>query len=176
MWYILFFRIFLVFGFLLAVWKWGDWKNRENYYSTVLFIMVINLGASFLTYHHILWNYQPDALVKTQTTVELINSYVILPSATFIYLSNFPFNRKGRSNGYIALWILLFSSLELIDNVIGGMSYKNNWSWFCSSILDFAMFPIIRLHYESPLRAWIICLLITIIVLIVFDFSSAEMK
>jgi len=176
MWHILFFRLCLVIGFLLATWRWGDWKDREKYYSTVLFIITVNLGASFITYHHILWNYNPDVLVKTQTTVELINSFVMLPSTAFIYLSKYPSHNKLYQYGYIILWISIYSGLEFIDHSLGGISYKNGWSWLASSIFDCALFPILRLHYLKPLWAWIITFLLTAVILVLFNFASAEMK
>ena len=176
MWLILFFRLCLVIGFLLATWRWGDWKSREKYYATVLFVIVVNLAVSFITYHHMLWSYHPDVLVKAQTTVELINSFLMLPSTAFIYLSNFPTNNKLYQYGYIIIWVSIYSSLEFIDQSLGGISYKNGWSWLSSSILDCAMFPILRLHYLKPLWAWIITFLLTIVILVLFNFSSAEMK
>lgn len=176
MWLILFFRVCLVLGFLLSAWRWGDWKGWEKYYATVLFVMVVNLAVSFITYHHILWNYSPDALVKTQTTVELINSFIMLPLATFLYLSKFPANNELYQYGYMIVWILIFSGLEFIDQTLGGISYKHGWSWLTSSIFDCAIFSIVRLHYLRPIYAWIATLVLTIVILALFNFASAEMK
>jgi hypothetical protein len=177
MWHILFFRIFLVLGFLFSAWRWGDWKNWEKYYPTILFVMVVNLFASFLTYHHALWNYTPDALVGTQTALELINSFVMLPSTTFVYLSKFPSYNKFCQYGYIVLWIAIYSGLEFIDHyVIKGIYYTNGWLWLTSTLFDCAMFSIIRLHHLHPFWAWLITLLLTAVILAVFNFGSAEMK
>lgn len=178
MWHILFSRIFLhVLGFTFSAWKWGDWKNWEKYYPTVLFTMVVNLGASLLTYHHALWNYSPDALVKTQTILEFINCFIILPSVTFTYLSKFPANNKFQQLSYIVFWVLIFSGLEYIDHyIIGGIYYTNGWSWSTSTIFDFALFSILRLHYLKPGWAWVITFLLTGFILVMFNFSSAEMK
>lgn len=174
--YILAFRIFMFMIFILAAWRFGDWKNRAKYYPTVLFVMVVNLAASFITYHHALWYYNPDALVRTQTALELINSFVMLPSATFIYLSRHPLTDNGRCFGYMLLWVGIFSSFEYMDKTIGGIAYKNGWSWQISTLFDIAMFSIIRVHYTRPFWAWLACLVITAIILIVFNFESAEMK
>jgi len=175
---ILFFRFFvLLLGFVFSAWKWGDWKNREKYYPTVLFIMVVNLGASYLTYHYALWNYSPDTLVKTHTILEFINCFIILPSAAFTYLSKFPSNNKFHQFAYIALWVLIFSGLEFIDHyIIGGIYYTNGWSWLTSTIFDCAIFSILRLHHLNPLRAWIITFLLTAFILVIFNFGFAEMK
>ena len=175
---ILIFRICLLLLFFIATLLLGDWKNWHKYYSTVLFVMVVNLAASFLTYHHTLWNYNPDILVKSQTTVELINSFFMLPASAFVYLSRYPINStRFNQAGYIALWVLIYASLEAIDHyVISGISYKHGWSWETSAIFDIAMFSIIRLHYSKPILAWGCCLFLTIAISIVFNLTSGEFK
>lgn len=175
---IFFFRVLLLSSFLVAAIKLGDWKNWQRYYPTVLFVMVVNLAASFITYHHILWNYNPDIFVQTQTTIELINAFVLLPAVVFIYLSLFPFDSsKVYQAGYIAFWILLFSCIELFAHyIVGSLSYKNDWSWLDSFVFDIAMFSITRLHYSRPVWAWGISLIITAIIYTCFGLSGGEFK
>lgn len=140
--------------------------------------MVVNLAASFLTYHHILWHYNPDIFVKSQTVVELVNSFVMLPTTAFVYLTKFPEQRaKIDQAAYIALWVLIYAGLEFIDHyIIGGISYKHGWSWLASAIFDIAMFVIIRLHYVKPILAWGSCLVVTVIIISGFNFMSGEFK
>ncbi|WP_246105483.1 CBO0543 family protein [Sporomusa termitida] len=140
--------------------------------------MVVNLASSFITYHHILWNYNPDIFVRTQTTIELLNAFVLLPAVAFIFLSLFPFARsKVYQAGYIALWILIFSCIELVAHyIVGSLSYKNQWSWFDSFIFDIALFSVTRLHYSRPFWAWGISLIITVIIYTGFGFSAGEFK
>jgi len=177
MWLVLLFRICLFIGFLYAVWKWGNWKNWEKYYPTALFMMVVNLSANFLTYNHPFWNYSPDVLVNTQTTLELISCFVILPSTAFIYLSQFPSNSKINEYGYIVLWVLIYSGLEFMDHyLIKGIYYTNGWSWLSSTIFDFAIFSILRLHYLRPFWAWIVTILLAAAILMAFNFDPAKMK
>lgn len=176
MWLIFLFRIGLVGIFLFAAWRWADWKGWKKYYPTVLFVMVVNLAASYITYHHTLWGYHPDPLIKTESTVELVNSFVMLPSSTFLFLSNFPEGSKLHQHVYILLWVVLFSSLEFIDKTLGGIYYSNGWAWQISALFDIVMFTIIRIHYLSPARAWLITLFFTGIILFVFNFGSVEMK
>lgn len=172
---ILLFRICLFLLFLIAVFKTGDWKSWQKYYPTVLFVIAVNLAASFLTYHYILWGYNPDLLIKTQTTIELFNSFFMLPATTFIYLSRFP--RALSPYYYISFWVLLYASLEFIDHyIIGGISYSNGWSWFFSLLFDIAMFSIIRIHYLKPILGWIVTLLLSVVILLVFNFMSGEFK
>lgn len=177
MWNFLFFRVCLLSGFLFAAWKWGDWKNWEKYYPSILFAACVNLFATVLTYHHSLWNYRPDVLVSTQTVIELINCFLILPSTAFIYLSNFPTTNKIHQYTYMLLWVFIYAGLEYIDHyIINGIYYTNGWSWLASAIFDIIMFYIIRIHHLRPLWAWLITLLFTGIILTIFNFWSAEMK
>ncbi len=171
------FRICLLLIFLIAVMRLGDWKNWQKYYSTVLFVIIANLLVSFLTYHHVLWYYNPDILVKTSSTVELLNSFFMLPVSTFIYLSKYPTGNKLYQYGYVVLWVCIYVGLEFIDHyVVKGISYGNGWSASASAIFDIAIFSIIRLHYLRPLWAWGASLLVLTFILILFDFISGEFK
>lgn len=111
---LLLFRITVfIIGLPFAAWKWGDLKNWQKYYPTILFIMLVNMSASFLTYHHNLWNYTPDVLVKSGTMLEFFNCYIVLPLVALIYLSKFPSNNMPHQLGYIAFWVSIFSGLDL---------------------------------------------------------------
>lgn len=175
---ILIFRFCLVLAFWLAAVKWADWKNWAKYYPTILFVMVVNLAASFLTYHHILWNYNPDSIVKSQTLIEMVNSFFMLPATTFIYLSTMSaFPTKLCKLACMSFWIVLYACLEFIDHfIIGGISYKNGWSWPASAIFDIAMFSIIWLHYLRPLVAWTLSFAMTAAIILMFNFMSGEFK
>lgn len=171
------FRIFILFIFLFSAWLWGNWKNRAAYYPTVLFIMVVNLSVAFLTYHHELWRFNPDILVKTHTTVELLNAFIVLPSVTFLYLSKFPDNNKLHQLSYLLLWVGIFVGVEFIAHyIVGSLSYYNGWSLKVSAVFDIAMFSLIRLHSLRPIIAWIATLVLAVIILLIFDFISAEFK
>ncbi|MEG6584454.1 CBO0543 family protein [Dendrosporobacter sp. 1207_IL3150] len=172
------FRICFILIFLLIIIKLRDRIKWQKCYPTILFVTTINLAASFLTYHHGLWNYNPDIFVKTQTSVELINSFFMLPVTTLIYLSLYPYNTSNILQiGYIALWVGIFAVLEFIDHyVVGGIYYSNGWSWLTSAIFDIAMFSIIRLHFSRPSWAWVSCFFVTLIIVFVFDFYSGEFK
>ncbi|WP_371364219.1 hypothetical protein SRRS_50290 [Sporomusa rhizae] len=172
---LLIFRLVLLSSFIISAVALGDWKSAGKYYPTVLFIMVVNLTASFLTYHHVLWNFNPDALVKTHTVLEILNSYIALPCTVFVFLSKLPSN-KFYQYAFIGLWVSIFGTIEFIDKIIGGITYQHSWSWQVSIMFNFAIFSILRIHYSKPVWAWIITFIVGFIILIVFNFSSAEMK
>lgn len=171
------FRVVLVLIFLLAAWKFGDWRNWPKYYPSILFVMVINMSASFLSYHHSLWNYSKDILVSTETMVEFFNAYANLPTTVLIYLSHFPQHEIKRQVAYVGFWVALYSGLEFIDHyIVGGIFYTNGWSWSRSVIFDIAMFSIIRLHYLNPGKAWLMAGAVWIFVVVQFGFLTGEMK
>jgi hypothetical protein len=175
---ILLFRIILLLTTILALFRFGDWKNIDKYYPTMLFVMVVNLSSSLLTYHHPLWNFTPDYLVKTYTVVEMLNTYISLPSTAFIFLSNYPSSsfKSISQYAYIGLWIFIYSTIEWADYIVGGISYHNGWSWQISIGFDFALFSFTRIHYSKPIWAWALTFLLGAIILVVFNFSTAEMK
>ena len=138
MWLNLLFRTSLLAGFLLVAWKWGDWRRWQKYYSSMLFVALVDMSAGYISYHHSLWIFDPDALIKTETIVELINSYLLLPATTLVYLANFPSEGRGRQGAYILLWVFIYSTLEYVDHaIIGGISYSNGWSFRNSIFFDF---------------------------------------
>jgi hypothetical protein len=173
---ILLFRSGLLAGLLLAAWRWGDWRRWQLYYPTLLFVMVANLAAGYITYHHPLWDFNADTLAASETTVELLNTFVALPATTLIYLSNYPAVGPARQARYVLAWITLFAAIETTDTLVGGISYFNGWSLAHSIIFDCVMFPIIRLHYVRPPRAWLASLVLAFYILSAFGFFTAEMK
>ncbi len=70
----------------------------------------------------------------------------------------------------------MYSIVELLDHTIGGISYQHGWSWQFSTLFDYAIFSIIRIHYTKPVWAWGITFLLGAGILTVFNFGSAEMK
>lgn len=173
----LIFRGVLTSGFLFAAWRWGDWRNWQKYYSSMLFVMVVNLSAGYISYHHPLWVFSDDILVTTETAVEFVNTYIVLTTTTLIYLTNFPTSGAGKKIAYILFWVLIYGTLEFIDNkIIGGISYANGWMWIYSVLFDLDMFLIIRTHYVRPLWGWAMTIVTAIYILITFGFFSAEMK
>ncbi|WP_312337731.1 CBO0543 family protein [Anaerospora hongkongensis] len=177
MWLILVFRICLLTGFLVSVWKWGDWKNWKNYYPSVLFVMVVNLSVSYLGYHHSFWIFNPDVLVDTQTVVELLNTYISLPATTLLFLSYWPRQGWDRQGKYLALWVFLYGAIEGIDHYfIHGISYGNGWCYGYSLLFDCAMFTTIAVHYIRPFWGWIMTFTAVTSVVIAFKIFLSEMK
>lgn len=125
---ILLFRSGLLAGSLLAAWRWGDWRRWPRYYPTLLYVMVANLLAGYITYQHPLWDFNADALAASETTVELLNTFIVLPATTLVYLGNYPAAGPLRQTGYVLAWVALFAAVETADTLLGGICYFNGWS------------------------------------------------
>jgi hypothetical protein len=173
---LLLFRIGLSAGFLLAAWRWGDWRRWRLYYPTMLFAATVNLAAAYISYHHPLWDFNADAFVGSETTVEMLNSLFALPVTVFAYLSRYPAAGPLRQARYILVWVALFAAVESLDTYLGGICYFNGWSLAHSIVFDCVMFPILRLHHLRPLAAWLATLAVGAFIIVVFGFTAAEMK
>lgn len=176
LWLILLFRIAMVGAFLFASWRWGDWPHWQNYYPTMLFVTTVNFAASYISYLHPLWIFNPGALVGSETVIEVISTLVVMPATVLTYLSNFPAAGLARQGAYLVMWVGVFAALETVDTLTGGISYANGWSLVHSYLFDCAMFPIIRLHHSRPLLGWLATLALAAYILAAFGFWGAEMK
>jgi hypothetical protein len=149
-------HIFYNLAFLVAAWRWGDWKNWNRYYSTILFFIAGDLLYNFLTHDHPMWMYH--STFSTHTAVSLLIMAVAYPATVLIYLGNYPTGIVKR-----ILWTLLWASLYLVIefinlNYLKLISHHNGWSIWWSFLLDCILFIKLRLHYKNPLLAWAISL------------------
>ena len=143
----------------------------------MLFVALVNMSAGYISYHHPLWIFSPDAIVHTETAVEFVNTYLALTATTLVYLSKFPSTGRGQQCAYILMWVFIYGALEFIDHtIIGGISYDNGWSLRSSVLFDCVMFTTIRIHHTRPLLGWLIAFAGAISILTMFNFWPGEMK
>lgn len=173
---LLLFRALLLSGFICASLYWSDWPNWRIYYPSMLFVMLVNLLASYLSYHHTLWFFQPDALITTHTALNLLSTFSVLPLTALLFLSRFPAGRLKHRLCYITGWVVVYAAIELADGQLGGISYRNGWSLWHSIFLDCVMFPLVALHHHRPLPAWLLTGLTAAGIMIGFGFTDAPMK
>lgn len=173
----LIFRFLLLAGFILGAWKVGDRHNwRLHYYPTMLFAMLVNMLASYLSYHQLLWVFSADGLIRTHTVLNLLNTFTILPLTAWLFLSKYP--RQGPFNQivYHLIWIIGYTIIEAIDQQNGGITYQHGWSLGWSALLNCTMFPIFAVHRNHPVKAWAITVLVAWLILVHFNFLTAEMR
>lgn len=148
---------------LFAGYKWGDWRNWRLYYSTILFMILMDLIYNFLTYKYSMWEFETSfdkMLLPNHTTVSFLVEFIYFSSTVLIYLRYYP-TKKSKQPFYIAFWIAFYSSIEYISFVTWkGISYHNGWNIWWSIIINSLAFPILKLHYKQPLWAWFCSIII----------------
>lgn len=142
-----------------ACYKWGDWKNWERYYSTLLFYNIGALTENIITNNKSLWlfygSYSIDRLA------DYIFGFLIFPCIIIIYLSSYP---KGRLKQilFMLAFILFMSFVEIILYYTGELRYYNGWNVGWSILLYVGVFPLLRLHYKNPLLAMLVLMILTV--------------
>jgi hypothetical protein len=163
-------RIMLGGFAVLAAWKLTHWKKWRKYYPTVLFLVATNLLSSVITQHHRLWVFLPSNLFPTHSLTDLFHTLVTFPATVFIYLSLYPKNLLLQIC-HVLLWILIFSGGEYLTYRMALLRYDNGWSFSWSVFINCLLFPILRIHYSSPILAWILYFTFLLLIWNVFGFS-----
>lgn len=169
-------RFIFAIGFLLAAWKWGDWKNWKVYYPTYLFLTALSFISDFIMYNHSLWFYCPSPNFPNHTAVALFYAFTIYPATVLLFLSRYPTESYIKQAVYIAFWVTLYSAMEAVSLIVGIGSYYNGWTLWWSILVNIVLFIGLRVHFSNPLLAWIMGALFSILVLIVFDFRITDFK
>jgi hypothetical protein len=158
-----------------AAFKYGD-RHWEKYYPTMLFSAVGNLLYELICYKYPMWNMEPNGLPVAMIPILLL-TLVGMPVSTWIYLSNYPANgRIYRKVGYIALFIAIFIVMEYFAVTFGSITYHHDWNIMWSFLFLVFMFSIIRLHFNHPLIAWGISVVLILSLMAIFNVNFSKMK
>ncbi|MFC5447311.1 CBO0543 family protein [Paenibacillus aestuarii] len=147
-------------------------KSWKAYYDTVLFVTCMNLLYNLLCKNYLVWQYHPDLLLNHKTT-DLLNSFVLLPAATMLYLHFFPSTKWNKFVYYLG-WIALFAVIELIWVTYGRITYQYGWTFVWSIVFYFCMFYVIAIHSAHRIWALLISLLFICLLLIKFKVPLGE--
>ncbi|MFC4767928.1 hypothetical protein [Effusibacillus consociatus] len=72
---------------LLAVWRFGDWRNWRKYYPTILFIISVNLFGTILTYNYSLWYFHKALFIPNHTLGDLFMKFTNFPHGLAVSLT-----------------------------------------------------------------------------------------
>lgn len=114
-------------------------------------VLIAVLEGIFTTNHH-LWIQIKDPF-DSVTLNSLLITFTCFPSTVLLYLSHYPMGYM-RQAGYILMWAMINSGIELIMQTLGLIIYDNGWSLSWSVLVNVLMFPVLRIHYMRPLLAW----------------------
>ena len=75
--------------YIIAGFKWGDWRNWKLYYPTILYFFIGDLLYNFLLYKQSLWLFH-DLILPNHTTITIMTMAISYPATILIYLGRFP--------------------------------------------------------------------------------------
>ncbi|HWP98693.1 MAG TPA: CBO0543 family protein [Syntrophomonadaceae bacterium] len=130
--------------------KWGDKKNWQSYYSTIIFFIAADLAYNALSVSKRLWEYSG---FLPHEYIGLFVMLTIYPSVMLIFLPKWP-SGVWHQVVHILKWVVIFSAVEWILSLFGELTYHNGWSFWFSVLFDCVMFPLLILHHKRPLLAW----------------------
>jgi hypothetical protein len=151
---------------------WAKWKEWQNYYPTMMYIVASNLLYKYfaLSKFH-LWEFSSqDFFFKSHIGIFLWHIFIINTLFTFIYLSNFPEGQLRKKCFYILKWVALFIAVEVALLKFNQVSYYHGWNLGWTALFDLTMFIMLRLHYKKPIWAIILSIIFTLFYLFVFGY------
>lgn len=165
--------VFSIFAVVLTpiCWKWGNWRNWKEYYSTILYLFIGSIVCDFLLYQHPLWAF--NKLTEEYPFLKIFITAVLFPSTVILYLSHLPKSGK-RMVLYIILWVAIYTVVELFAYLIGDFLYFNGWNIKYTLVFNLLMFPLITLHYKKPLYVWPISMILAFALILYFKISLAR--
>ncbi|WP_110840812.1 CBO0543 family protein [Paenibacillus flagellatus] len=155
--------IILAIAFILAAWKWGDWRTWQKYHSTILYFLFCDALYNYFTYEYPLWRHTPISWIPSYTGIELL-AMICFACTPLIYLGRFP-NKRWKSISWVFLWVSLYSAIEGGLYLLGAMKYDHGWTFLHSVLFNMLMFPMLRLHFKHPLFTYLLSVPITITLL-----------
>lgn len=167
--------------FILAAWRWGDWRNWRKYYPTILYLLIGDLLYNFLCYNYPLWKFNAVSFDKfiysNHTLITLGIDFINFPAIVLMYLGNYP-NGKIKPLLYIFFaWVLFNTTIEFTSlTTIKGIAHYNGWDIWWSILLNIIFFVMLRVHYLRPLLAWVISFGIIILFWLYFGLPIQNMK
>jgi hypothetical protein len=159
--------------FAFATYKWGNWRNWERYYPTILFFWFGDILYYGWFYQHSLWMlYSPGV---PNLFIVLYYKFVISSSAIILFLSNYP-KPLWKQVLRIFLWIGIYSVDEWGLHELGYFPYFHGWSLGWSILVNFIMFPTFRLHHKRPIPALVLLMGFMGLLMYIFDISLSEVR
>jgi len=162
---------------LIAGWKWGDWRNWQKYYPTILFFILGDFIYQYFLYdYYPMWKYTPQGVDKgaglTHTHIFLTIMIIKYPATALIFLPKFPRTQLLKQVLFIVVWVFIYAINEFFDILNHLIKYENGWNYWWSVLFNTVMFILLWVHYRKPLLAWVFSILFIVILWQIFNVPS----
>ncbi|WP_426452808.1 CBO0543 family protein [Paenibacillus sp. S-38] len=161
---------------LIAAWRFGDWRNWRKYYPSTLFTVVVSLVIFTLQHNHPLWKFHGAFLFPNRTLHEHRINFSVLPPICLLFLTFYRY-RSGfiQQFLYITFWVVILSLTEAFVGFAKFLTYHNGWSIWWSVAFWYLALSVIRLHYSKPLLASLVSLGLIIFGLVYFKIPISKL-
>lgn len=160
--------------FVIAVLISRAYKQWNKFYDVMLFVSFCNLLYNFLCHGYLTWSFHPDRLLDHKST-DLMNTFILLPSTTLLYLTFFPAAKRNQVYYYL-MWIIGYSALEYLWYSYGRITYHHGWNIIWSIAFYFFMFLTIRLLHSNRAAGLLLSAVTVACLVIYFHIPSGNKK
>ncbi|WP_407310113.1 CBO0543 family protein [Desulfosporosinus sp. SB140] len=170
------YRIILALVSIFIAWKWGDWRNWKQYYSTILYLIIGDLSCILLTANKPLWQFESPFISNDFS--EFIIAFICFPCTCLVFFALYS-KIRSRKTLYVPFFLfcsLLYTSIEWLSYNLGYITYHNGWNLYWSFGFNFLMFPLLLLHFKKSLWVWPISLALAILMICLFDLPFSIIK
>lgn len=166
--------------FCVAAWRFGDWRNWEKYYPTILFFVFGDLLHNFIMYDHYFWLFHENmlpTLLPNHTIISIITMIFSYPATILIYLKYFFKTKKWWLRVlHFFIWVSIYLGIELVNLQLGFISHHNDWDMGWSVLFVIVMFVMFPIHYKKPLLALALSIPFILFLLFQFDVPFEKLK
>ncbi|MTI49586.1 CBO0543 family protein [Sporosalibacterium faouarense] len=161
-------HLLTIFGLVIIMFIFGDWRNWRKYYPTILFLIAGNLFYNHMVQDMRLWEWTTPFF--THQFSSALWSFTVYPTMVLIYMPYYPKEKSYiKQILFILCYVVGFSMIEYILYYFKHITYQNGWKYLHSIAVYFLMFSIMIVHHRRPIIAWLIYFIIAFLALRIFD-------
>jgi hypothetical protein len=148
---------------ILAAFRWGDWRNWGKYHATILYFILGDALYYYVANNHRLWSIEPTWPLKSEL-VSLTGEFIVFACTVLIFIGRYP---KGQyvSTWWTAFWVIIYTVNEWILSITGTFTYHHGWTLFDSFMFNILLFILLRLHDKRPLFTLLLSVPVSIILI-----------
>ncbi|PKG23988.1 CBO0543 family protein [Niallia nealsonii] len=151
---------------IAAAIKWGDWRNWQKYYPTILYFIFCDVMYYYLTASKPLWMLRPTWPLQ-HSLISLIGEFIVFASTVLIFLGRYPF-RPFISISWTFIWVIIYTINEWVLLKTGTFTHHNSWTLVDSFFFNILMFVFLRLHEKKPLMTLLLSIPIGFLVMYIY--------